>query len=181
MAASTTGPVEPEPQLSAAASPAAPMSASPAAPPAPDDSWKLAWANGYLKWPLVTGYVFSRSHGSRLALIRVTPLAAAKIRARNAESIRHLKPEDVKVYPVGAMIAMETWDVAANETRGPAGPIFFMKKEAPGYDSEAGDWRYGMTRADGSLLADGKDGRATECRACHIRMKKLDFVPAKDR
>lgn len=164
-----------------AAEPAAPAPGDSSAPVPPEGSGNLGWGAGYLQWPAVTGYVLSRSHGSRLALIRATPLASARIRARNAESIRHLKLSDVKSYPVGTVIAMETWEIGADDSRGAPGPVFFMKKEPPGYDPQAGDWRYAMTRMDGLVLAEGKDGRATACRTCHASMKALDFVPAIDR
>jgi hypothetical protein len=114
-------------------------------------------------------------------MIRATPWAAAQTYFRNAETIRHLRPDLVTPFPVGTIIAMQTWDIAANDTRGDAGPIFFMKKEPAGYDPEGGDWRYAMTRADLTALADGKDGRATACRTCHMTMKDRDYVPAIDR
>ena len=146
-----------------------------------DNGEKLGWGTDFLQWPMVTGDLFSREHGSRLAVVRVTPLPSAQIRVRNAEMLRHLKPDHVTPYPVGTIIAMQTWDLKDNLKRGEPGPIFFMKKEPPGYDAEGGDWRYAMTRPDFTILAEGKDGHATACRSCHLTMKDRDFVPAGDR
>jgi len=142
---------------------------------------KLDWGTDFETWTFATGYMYGRGHGSRLVRIRVTPWSAAQTYVHNAETIRHLRPDLVTSFPVGTMISMQTWDITAADTRGEAGPIFFMKKEPAGYDPDGGDWRYGMTRADHTVLADGKDGRATACRTCHLGMKDRDFVQAVDR
>lgn len=156
--------------------------AAPAAAPAPQDaSMSLDWGAAYAQWLPVTGYLVSLSHGSRLVRIRATPMPAAKIYVRNAEQLRHLNPQGVKAYSVGTLIAMASWDLGADYRRGTSGPIFFMKKEPPGYDPPGGDWRYGMTRTDLSVLAEGKDGRAAGCRTCHLYAKAQDFVYASDR
>jgi hypothetical protein len=142
---------------------------------------KLTWGAEFAQWTRVTGYLFSRSHGQRLASIRATPPASAEVLMANAERLRQLKDAHLEKYPVGTMLVMQTWELEADLSRGASGPLFFMRKEAPGYDPEGGDWRYGMTRPDLSVLADGKDGRATACRTCHLTLKDRDFVPALDR
>jgi hypothetical protein len=142
---------------------------------------KLAWGAEFAQWARVTGYLLSRDHGSRLALIRATPPAAAELHMASSERLRELRPLGTVRYPVGTVLAMETWEIEANMSQGAPGPLFFMRKEAAGYDPQGGDWRYAMTRPDFTVLAEGKDGKATACRACHLTMKDRDFVPARDR
>lgn len=156
--------------------------AGPAISPQPsaEGGDKLAWATGYPTWFQVTGYWLSPGHGMRFAEVRATPFAAARVHLRNSDLVRH-KKEGFESYPVGTLIAMPTWDIANDWSRGVPGPIFFMRKEPAGYDPEGGDWRYGMTRPDLTALVDGKDGHATECRSCHMQLRARDFVPAVDR
>jgi hypothetical protein len=142
---------------------------------------KLPWGADFAQWTRVTGYLFSRNHGQRLATIRVTPSASAEVRMANAEWIRQLRNDRLKKYPVGTSISMQTWELGADLNRGEPGPLFFMRKEAPGYDPEGGDWRYAMTRPDLSVLGEGKDGKVTLCRTCHLTQKERDYVPAQDR
>lgn len=142
---------------------------------------KLAWGADFAQWTPVVGYLFSRNHGQRLATIRVTPPPSAELRMANAEWIRQLRNDRVKKYPVGTTIAMQTWELGADLNRGAPGPLFFMRKEAPGYDPEGGDWRYAMTRPDLTVLGEGKDGKVTLCRTCHMTQKERDFIPARDR
>ena len=142
---------------------------------------KLTWAAEFAQWPRITGYILSRNHGSRLVAVRATPQASADLLMANAQRVRYQQPLVASKYPVGTLIAMETWEVGPDLIRGTPGPIFFMRKEAPGYDPDGGDWRYAMTRADLTVLADGKDGRSTACRACHATLRDRDFVSALDR
>jgi hypothetical protein len=148
--------------------------------PSAEGGDKLTWATGYLTWFQVTGYWLSPSHGMRFAEVRATPFIAARVHVRNSDLVRH-KKERSERYPAGTMIAMSTWDITGDWGRGAPGPVFFMRKETVGYDPEGGDWRYGMTRPDLTMLVDGKDGHATECRSCHMQMRARDFVPAVDR
>jgi len=146
-----------------------------------DSRDKLAWGADFLQWTRVTGYLFSRNHGQRLASVRATPPASAALRIANAERLRQQKDSRLAKYPVGTVLVMQTWELDTDLNRGASGPLFFMRKEAPGYDPEGGDWRYAMTHPDLSVLAEGKDGRATACRACHHALRDRDFVPALDR
>lgn len=157
-------------------------SAAPAMPaPLPQEGGdKLAWGTDFGAWYRVTGYILSRSHGYRLAEIRATPRAAAEVHMQNGELVRHSK-EGFHGYPVGTMLVMQTWEVGPDLSRGIPGPLFFMRKEAPGYDPEGGDWRFAMTRPDLAVLGEGKDGRVTACRTCHLTMRARDYVPATDR
>jgi hypothetical protein len=154
-------------------------SAAPGAQPQ-DSGDKLAWGTDFATWIPVTGYILSRSHGYRLAEIRARPRAAAEVHMHNGQLVRHSK-EGFHGYPVGTILAMQTWEVGPDLSRGAPGPLFFMRKEAPGYDPDGGDWRYAMTRPDLTVLAEGKDGRVTECRTCHLTMRARDYVPATDR
>lgn len=174
-------PTLPEKDLMEKARPAVPALPGAVAPVARARSEKLDWVAGYSRWLPVSGYLFSRSHGSRLVTIRATPLPGARTYSSNVELIRQLKPEEVKGYPAGTVIAMETWAIGADYIRGAPGPIFFMKKEPPGYDPQGRDWRYAMTRSDLSVLAEGKDGQVSECRTCHLKVKAQDCVYGIDR
>jgi len=149
--------------------------------PPQDEREKLAWGAGVLQWPRVTGYLYSRSHGQRLALVRATPPGSAALRIGNAERLRERKDARLAAYPAGTILAMQTWEIDPDLGRGAAGPLFFMRKEAPGYDPEGGDWRYAMTRSDLGILAEGNDGPATGCRSCHLTLRDRDFVADVDR
>jgi hypothetical protein len=57
------------------------------------------------------------------------------------------------------------------------GPVFFMRKELPGYDSEGGDWRYAAT--DPALritIGEGHAGPVQFCKECHSSVKGRGFV-----
>jgi hypothetical protein len=59
------------------------------------------------------------------------------------------------------------------------GPIFFMRKESPGYAREDGDWRYAAT--DPALrvsIGEGRDGPVRFCQECHSAAKDRGFVYA---
>ena len=174
-------PMLPEKELMEKAQPPAPVMSGALAPTVRAGGGKLAWGAGYGRWLPVTGYLFSLSHGSRLATIRVTPLPAARTYGRNVQELRNFRPAEVKAYPAGTEIAMETWAIGADFSRAAPGPIFFMKKEPAGYDPAGNDWRYAMTQPDLSALAEGKSGPVTECRACHLKAKDRDCVYASDR
>jgi hypothetical protein len=163
-----------------APSPQPEVPAAPALPAEGEGGEKLSWGTDFAEWFQVTGYILSRSHGYRLAEIRVTPRPAAQIHVFNGQLVRH-KKEGFQGYPVGTVLVMRTWEVGPEFKRGAPGPLFFMRKEAPGYDPEGGDWRYAMTRADLAVLAEGKEGRVTACRTCHLAVRARDYVPATDR
>jgi hypothetical protein len=64
---------------------------------------------------------------------------------------------------------------------GAAGPLFVMKKEAPGYDPAGNDWRYAFAQPDLQLIGDGTSGPVAACKSCHANAKTRDYVMAADR
>lgn len=142
---------------------------------------KFTWGADYAKWTLASGFVLGNSHGAGYYRVYGNNREAADVYRYNGERLRYRDGEGSQTFPVGAIIAMETFDGTTEKKVGPKGPIFFMRKEAAGYDTEGGDWRYGMMDLQGNALADGKAGHATECRKCHAQAASRDFVFAKDR
>lgn len=142
---------------------------------------KLSWGADYATWPLASGFVLSPSHAGRFYRVYANTREAAEVYRYNGERLRYRDGEGTRPFPVGTVLAMETFERTGDDKPGARGPVFFMRKEAAGYDAPGGDWRYGMMAVDGTALADGKDGHATECRACHAHAHARDFVFAKDR
>lgn len=59
------------------------------------------------------------------------------------------------------------------------GPLFLMKKEAPGYDPQGRDWRYAATGRDMRItIGNGNSGRVGFCKECHSAAEARDFVYA---
>lgn len=84
--------------------------------------------------------------------------------------------------PPGSVLAKDSFTVTAQGDVF-TGPLFLMEKMAPGFDPEAGDWRYTMIMPDGSLLGTSKgDGSKNMvfCAHCHKtegNENHLFFVP----
>jgi hypothetical protein len=142
---------------------------------------KLSWGTDYATWPLASGFVISPSHAGRFYRVYANTREAAEVYRYNGERLRYRDGEGTRPFPVGSVLAMETFERTVDNKPGAKGPVFFMRKEAEGYDEQGGNWRYGMMAVDGTTLADGKAGPATECRACHAQARTRDFVFAKDR
>jgi hypothetical protein len=142
---------------------------------------RLFWGADYARWSLVTGYFVSDSHDNRWVRVGVSNPAAAAVYRENAERIRTANGEGLRAYPVGSILSMESFERTADFKVGARGPVFFMRKEPPGFDPDGGDWRYGMLNPDNSLIVDGKDRSATLCRRCHGVAIARDFVFSKDR
>ena len=142
---------------------------------------KIGWGRNFRSWDVVTGYVTSHSHGNRLVQTYVYPSAAARVYKHNAELARQRKTEGYQVYPPGTQIVQESW--VRNDLGGPGkpGPVFFMRKQDPGYDAAGSDWQYGFTRNDLDVIGEGHDGPMQFCKACHARADKRDFVYATER
>ncbi|MFV2031771.1 MAG: cytochrome P460 family protein [Gammaproteobacteria bacterium] len=80
-------------------------------------------------------------------------------------------------FSVGSILAKESF---ANNSGSPgaAGPLFIMEKQAPGYDTANGDWKYAMV-VNGKVtrVGSGKTGSPVQfCAGCHILVKSTDFV-----
>ncbi len=89
--------------------------------------------------------------------------------------------------PEGSILAKDSFAVTK---RGDVtiGPLFLMRKMAPGFDAGSGDWRYTMIMPDGSVFgvtkAEGSE-RVRFCAECHNVVGATQdhryFVPAKYR
>ena len=84
-----------------------------------------------------------------------------------------------QVYPLAqgsilakAVVATESTPVSE------ASRVYFMKKEAPGFDPENGDWSYSLAkRVDGKLMMDSSiSPKEVLCVSCHVKFKKFDNV-----
>ncbi len=179
-----------QPEDKAQAEPGAPASAQqpakqaempPASPMEPPSAPRPSWMADYKNWPKATGYLISRAHGYRIAMTHASTTQTAEVFRNNAERTRHLEDRGFQNFPAGSALAMETWEINPDGSPGQAGPVFFMRKEAAGYDSAAGDWQYAMTRSNLEVIAEGKDTHLSACKTCHASAKGTDFVPPVDR
>jgi hypothetical protein len=59
-----------------------------------------------------------------------------------------------------------------------ASRVYFMRKEAAGFDSENGDWSYGLAKRQGDrlVLDTTLDRRASMCVSCHVNFSQFDNV-----
>jgi hypothetical protein len=142
---------------------------------------KIGWGTDYATWPLAGGVVLSPTHGNRFFRVYASTREAARIYRHNGERLRYFDGAGTEPFPVGTVLAMESFERTADNKVGAQGPVFFLRKESAGYDPAGGDWRYAMTEPDLKLLAEGKDKNVTQCRVCHAQAKTRDFVFAKDR
>ena len=71
-------------------------------------------------------------------------------------------------FPVGSVVVKEEYDDSACTK---VTSLTAMRREAPGYDAEAGDWHWQRVRPDLSIVDDGK---VTGCRSCHVRCNPGD-------
>lgn len=141
----------------------------------------MSWAKDYRSWPVVSGYVKSASHGNRLVQTFITPAESASIFKNNSRLVLERRKRGFQPYPQGTRIVQESW--IRNDTGAPGapGPIFFMRKESPGYDDEGGDWHYGMAREDMTVIGEGKTSGMSVCKECHIKARSRDYVFSADR
>lgn len=141
----------------------------------------MNWAKDYRSWPVVSGYVKSASHGNRLVQTFITPAESASIFKNNSRLVLERRNRGFQPYPQGTRIVQESW--IRNDTGAPGapGPIFFMRKETPGYDDEGGDWHYGMARKDMTVIGEGKTSGMSVCKECHTKARSRDYVFSADR
>ena len=142
---------------------------------------KITWGQDYKSYEKTTGFVPSASHGNRLVVTYVSPNGAAEKYRRNAKLVRQKKTGGFTKFPVGTIIAKDSFIKTKSGKPGNRGPIFFMRKEKPGYDPSGGDWSYAFTRPNFSLIGEGKAGKVAFCKACHVAVKNRDYVYAVDR
>lgn len=127
-----------------------------------------------------TGFVQSAAHGNRLLLTFVSPAEAAEAYRHNARLVRR-GGMDFQAYPEGTVILSQSFHRTGDGRPSHRGPIFLMKKEAPGYDTSGNDWRYQMAQPDMTTIADGNTGNMRFCKSCHMSKRGQDFVFSVDR
>lgn len=74
-------------------------------------------------------------------------------------------------FPRGTMIVKEK--LASKTSTSPELLTVMIKREA-GYDKSHGDWEYAVFDGTGSKLA--QRGKLENCRNCHTKQVKTDFV-----
>ena len=142
-------------------------------PPPPK---KMEWGTGYKSWPAVSGFVSTRFHGERIVQTYIFPLEAVKIFNENAKNARMRNKNGFQRFPPGTIIAQKSW--ARNTLGGPGeeGPLFLMRKEPSGYDTDNGDWQYVLASKDFSIIGEGRSAQVISCKQCHGSVKNRDYV-----
>ena len=115
-------------------------------------------AVNYRRWRAFSSSPYpSETHGGRFVSNYGNALAGAYGDGQGAS------------LPEGAVLAKDSFSVNADGDVFP-GPLFIMEKMAPGFSSEARDWRYTMIMPDGSYfgVTGGVDANRVEfCITCH--------------
>lgn len=82
-------------------------------------------------------------------------------------------------YPMAVGSTLAKAVVSSSEAAvGAASTVYFMKKEATGFDTENGDWSYAVARrANGVLEYDASVGPKQQlCVSCHAKFSEYDYV-----
>ena len=141
---------------------------TPADHPATDDSrfGPLEIGADYLSYRKVTSEPFlSRVHGGRWVDVWVTPAAADA----------YVDGGDI---PVGTVVVKDSWeDDGAGHPSKVRGPIYVMKKQAPGYAPDHEDWYFAIHWAEptpdaratlgGPIYWRGRSPKVAYCYECH--------------
>jgi hypothetical protein len=136
-----------------------------AATPLPDQSFI-----DFLNWtPVLDGdkAFKSKGHGGILVRSYLNPTATEHARAA----------ETTYPMPEGSVLAKAV--ISSQDTPSTqASRVYFMRKEAPGFDPENCDWSYAQAkRVGGKLVRDTSvEPRDPSCVSCHVRFKQYDFV-----
>lgn len=128
----------------------------------------------FLQWvPVLEGDVAfeSRGHGGILVRSYLSPSTAEYAR----------KAMDPYPVPVGSQLAkavVPTESTPASE----ATRVYFMRKEAPGFDPENGDWSYAVAKRTSRGLAfdPGVGPKEELCVSCHAKFARFDHVMTVD-
>jgi len=141
----------------------------------------IGWGKDYVTYDRTTGFVPSASHGGRLVVTYVSPAGAAAAYRANARLVRAGSNSGFRDYPTGTVIVKESFERGPDGKPARRGPVFFMRKEAAGYDASGENWRYAFTQADFTLIGEGVKGNVAFCKACHAAVQNRHFVYAQDR
>ncbi len=133
-------------------------------------------AKSYTKWKKYnTGAYNSDTHGGRFVN-----------NYGNRAARDYIKYEKVKVMPVGAILAKDSFQAMAGGKLA-YGPLFVMEKMRKGWLEASGDWKYTMIMPDGAVLGTTRGKGADKvkfCAQCHMAVSKVDsllFIPKKYR
>lgn len=78
-------------------------------------------------------------------------------------------------FAEGSLIAKAV--VATNDTPlAEATRLYFMRKEAPGFDPPSNDWSWAIANRSGTAWAFSLQGRSTLCTGCHQADAAWDFA-----
>jgi hypothetical protein len=122
----------------------------------------------------------SKTHGGRFVDTYVNEVGAASYWDEDAE------------IPVGTVIVKTSWEGKDGQPTATPGPIFVMKKMAPGYAPDHEDWYYAIHWAEptpaqlaylkGPIYWRGKSPKVAYCWKCHDNyVRALGGVPAEFR
>jgi|GEM_PF-4102423 len=129
----------------------------------------------FLTWkPVLAGDVAfaSRGHGGILVRSYLNPVA----------SDAAAKPSDPYPLAVGSILAKAVVSNASAPASS-ASRVYFMRKEAAGFDPRNGDWSYGLAqRAAGGQLEIDPDVSPKQdyCVSCHTKVARFDYVQTVD-
>jgi hypothetical protein len=129
---------------------------------------------GFLKWtPVLPGdkAFVSQGHGGITVHSYLNPLAAKHVLKSVADG--------TPTYPMpqGSRLAKAVVPDAATPAS-KASRVYFMRKEAPGFDPQNGDWSYALANRRGSKLVfdPSVPPKAEGCISCHVKFKQFDNV-----
>ena len=128
----------------------------------------------FLAWqPVLKGdqAFTSKGHGGILVRTYLNPVAAEHA----------MKNDNPFPMPAGTILAKAV--VAGKSTPATAATrVYFMKKEAKGFDAANGDWSYGLANLkNGKLIYDSSIKPTQDfCVACHTKFAAYDYVQTVD-
>ncbi|MDQ3231724.1 MAG: cytochrome P460 family protein [Pseudobdellovibrionaceae bacterium] len=128
----------------------------------------------FLAWqPVLEGdqAFTSKGHGGIWVRAYLNPVAAEHA----------MKNDNPFPMPEGTILAKAV--VASNSTPATAATrVYFMKKEAKGFDAANGDWSYGLANLKAGKLTYDSSIKPTQdfCVACHTKFAAYDYVQTVD-
>ena len=139
----------------------------------------ISWGRDYRKFEKVSDFIISLDHGNRFVVSYISPKEAAKIFRHNASLNRSGKKDGFRSYPEGTVIVEESWARNPGGKPEELGPLFLMRKEKGSNQKSEDSWRYGFTRPDFSVVAEGRGGKVAYCGQCHQQARNRDYIFAR--
>lgn len=128
----------------------------------------------FLDWvPVLEGDVAFESEGHGGILVRSYLSPSTAEHARKASNPYPL--------PEGSLLAKAVVS-SAGTPASKASRVYFMRKEAPGFDPENGDWSYALAKrtANGLAFDPGVSPKEDLCVSCHVNFSRFDNVKTVD-